>query len=70
MFLPPLIFEAAIHIRWQPFKREFPLLLMLVTVGVALAAVLVAAAMKVRFLLNHQKYQVRVEPHTVSILVN
>jgi len=45
VFLPPLIFEAAIDIRWQPFKREFPLLLMLVTVGVALAAVLVAAAM-------------------------
>lgn len=45
VFLPPLIFEAAIQIRWQPFKREFPLLLMLVTVGVALAAGLVASAM-------------------------
>ena len=45
VFLPPLIFEAAIQIRWQPFKREFPLLLMLVTIGVALAAALVAAAM-------------------------
>ena len=45
VFLPPLIFEAAIQIRWQPFKREFPLLLMLVTVGVLLAAALVAAAM-------------------------
>ncbi|MCL6683794.1 cation:proton antiporter [Sphingomonas alba] len=45
VFLPPLIFEAAIQIQWRPFKREFPLLLMLVTVGVALAAALVAAAM-------------------------
>ena len=45
VFLPPLIFEAAIQIQWKSFKREFPLLLMLVTVGVALAAVLVAAAM-------------------------
>ena len=38
VFLPPLIFEAAIQINWKPFKREFPLLLMLVTVGVLLAA--------------------------------
>lgn len=45
VFLPPLIFEAAIQIKWQPFRREFPLLLMLVTVGVVLAAALVAAAM-------------------------
>jgi CPA1 family monovalent cation:H+ antiporter len=45
VFLPPLIFEAAIQIRWKSFKREFPLLLMLVTVGVLLAAALVAAAM-------------------------
>jgi len=45
VFLPPLIFEAAIQINWKPFKREFPLLLMLVTVGVLLAAALVAVAM-------------------------
>jgi Na+:H+ antiporter len=47
VFLPPLIFEAAIQIRWQPFKREFPLLLTLVTIGVVLAAALVAVAMHV-----------------------
>jgi CPA1 family monovalent cation:H+ antiporter len=47
VFLPPLVFEAAIQIEWRSFKREFPLLLVLVTVGVALAASLVAAAMHV-----------------------
>lgn len=45
VFLPPLVFEAAIQIEWRPFRRELPLLFMLVTVGVALAALLVAAAM-------------------------
>jgi CPA1 family monovalent cation:H+ antiporter len=45
VFLPPLVFEAAIQIQWRPFKRELPVLLALVTVGVALAAALVAAGM-------------------------
>jgi CPA1 family monovalent cation:H+ antiporter len=45
VFLPPLVFEAAIQIEWRSFRREFPLLFLLVTVGVALAALLVAAAM-------------------------
>lgn len=45
VFLPPLIFEAAIQIEWRSFRREFPLLLALVTIGVSLAALLVAAAM-------------------------
>jgi CPA1 family monovalent cation:H+ antiporter len=44
-FLPPLIFEAAIQIPWRPLRRELPLLLMLVTIGVLLAAGLVAAGM-------------------------
>jgi CPA1 family monovalent cation:H+ antiporter len=44
-FLPPLIFEAAIQIPWAPFRRELPLLLLLVTVGVLLAAGVVAAGM-------------------------
>ena len=38
VFLPPLVFEAAIQIPWRPFRRELPLLLALVTVGVLLAA--------------------------------
>ncbi|MEO6580942.1 MAG: cation:proton antiporter, partial [Sphingomicrobium sp.] len=45
VFLPPLVFEAAIQIEWRAFRREFPLLLALVTIGVALAAGLVAVAM-------------------------
>jgi len=43
--LPPLIFEAAIQIPWRPFRRELPLLLVLVTIGVALAAAIIAAGM-------------------------
>lgn len=45
VFLPPLVFEAAIQIDWKPFRRELPLLMALVTVGVGLAALLVAGAM-------------------------
>jgi monovalent cation:H+ antiporter, CPA1 family len=45
VFLPPLIFEAAIQIPWRPLRREMPLLLALVTVGVAFSAGVVAAGM-------------------------
>jgi len=45
VFLPPLVFEAAIQIPWRPFRRELPVLLLLVTVGVLLAAAIVAAGM-------------------------
>src|SRR3954469_4954646 len=45
LFLPPLIFEAAIQIPWKPLRRELPLLLVLATVGVLLAAAIVAAGM-------------------------
>src|SRR4051794_32143184 len=45
IFLPPLIFEAAIQIPWAPLRRELPLLLLLVTIGVLLAAGVVAAGM-------------------------
>lgn len=45
IFLPPLIFEAAIQIPWKPFRKELPLLLLLVTVGVVLAAGVVAFGM-------------------------
>ncbi|WP_294123084.1 cation:proton antiporter [Sphingomonas sp.] len=45
VFLPPLVFEAALNIEWRSLRREFPLLLVLVTIGVVLAAILVAAAM-------------------------
>jgi CPA1 family monovalent cation:H+ antiporter len=45
LLLPPLIFEAAIQIHWRPLRREMPLLLVLVTLGVVLAAAIVAAGM-------------------------
>ena len=45
VFLPPLVFEAAIQIPWRPLKRELPLLGALVTVGVVLAAGVVAGGM-------------------------
>lgn len=45
VFLPPLIFEAAVQTPWAPFRRELPLLAALVTLGIALAAGVVAAGM-------------------------
>jgi CPA1 family monovalent cation:H+ antiporter len=45
VFLPPLIFEAAIQIPWAPLRREMPMLLALVTVGVVLSAGVVAVGM-------------------------
>jgi len=45
IFLPPLVFEAAIQIPWRPFRRELPLLIALVTFGVAIAAIVVAGGM-------------------------
>lgn len=45
VFLPPLVFEAAIQMPWRSLRRELPLLAALVTVGIALAAGVVAAGM-------------------------
>src|SRR5690348_2452260 len=45
ILLPPLIFEAALQIRWQPFRRELPVVLALAFVGVAIAAAFVATGM-------------------------
>jgi monovalent cation:H+ antiporter, CPA1 family len=45
VFLPPLVFEAALFINWQKFKEDFPLIALLATVGVALAATVTAAGM-------------------------
>ena len=45
VFLPPLVFDAAIQIPWKPFRRELPLLSVLVTAGVAIAAGVVACGM-------------------------
>src|SRR5690349_19005066 len=38
VFLPPLVFEAALQLGWSSFRRELPVTLMLAFVGVAIAA--------------------------------
>ena len=45
ILLPPLIFEAALQIRWMPFRRELPVVLALAFFGVAIAAAFVATGM-------------------------
>ena len=45
VFLPPLVFEAALFINWQQFKEDFPVIALLATVGVALAATVTAFGM-------------------------
>jgi monovalent cation:H+ antiporter, CPA1 family len=38
ILLPPLIFEAALHIQWQELRKDYWVILVLVTVGVLLSA--------------------------------
>ncbi|MFL6741360.1 MAG: cation:proton antiporter [Sphingomicrobium sp.] len=45
VFLPPLVFEAAMQLDWRRFRNELPLTLTLALFGVAIAAALVAAGM-------------------------
>jgi len=45
IFLPPLVFEAALKLDWKPFRRELPVTLLLAFVGVGIAAAVVAAGM-------------------------
>ncbi len=45
ILLPPLIFEAALHLSWKQFRREAPLVLSMAFVGTLLSALAVAAGM-------------------------
>ena len=45
VFLPPLIFEAALQLKWADFRRDLPLTATLAFPGVVIAAAFVAAAM-------------------------
>src|SRR6202790_654177 len=45
VFLPPLVFEAALFINWQQFKKDLPVVALLATVGVVLAATVTAVGM-------------------------
>ncbi len=45
VFLPPLVFEAALHLKWPAFKRDLPLTAVLAFVGVIITTGVVAAGM-------------------------
>jgi CPA1 family monovalent cation:H+ antiporter len=45
IFLPPLVFEAALQLHWKDFRRELPVTLTLAFFGVALAAAVAAAGL-------------------------
>jgi CPA1 family monovalent cation:H+ antiporter len=45
VFLPPLVFEAALFIHWRDFKKELPVVTLLATAGVVLAAAVTACGM-------------------------
>lgn len=45
IFLPPLIFEAALQLEWRAFRRELPLTAGLAFPGVVIAAIVVAGGM-------------------------
>jgi CPA1 family monovalent cation:H+ antiporter len=47
VFLPPLVFEAALQMRWRPFLRALPVTLTLASAGVAIAAACVALGLRV-----------------------
>jgi monovalent cation:H+ antiporter, CPA1 family len=46
VFLPPLVFEAALQIHWKELRRELPVVLLLATVGVCLAWGVTALGMR------------------------
>lgn len=46
VFLPPLVFEAALFIHWGEFKKELPVVGLLASVGVLLAAAVTAVGMR------------------------
>ena len=43
--LPPLLFEAAFYIHWEQLRRNFPIIVVLATLGVVLSACVTAAGM-------------------------
>ncbi len=45
IFLPPLIFEAALQLKWDDFRRDLPLTAALAFPGIVIAAAVVAACM-------------------------
>lgn len=45
-FLPPLIFEAAIHLQWRELRDDGPVIVTLATLGVGLACVVTAVGLR------------------------
>ena len=45
VFLPPLVFEAALYISWRELRQDLPVIGLLASVGVLLAATLTAIGM-------------------------
>jgi CPA1 family monovalent cation:H+ antiporter len=43
IFLPPLVFEAALHLKWPAFRANLPVTLLLAFPGVVIATAVVAA---------------------------
>jgi monovalent cation:H+ antiporter, CPA1 family len=46
VFLPPLVFEAALQIHWKELRRELPVIVTLATIGVCLSWGVVALGMR------------------------
>jgi monovalent cation:H+ antiporter, CPA1 family len=46
VFLPPLVFEAALFIHWRDFRKDLPVVALLATLGVVLAASVTALGMR------------------------
>jgi len=44
-FLPPLVYEAALYIRWRELARDLPLILTMATLGVLISAAITAWGM-------------------------
>lgn len=45
IFLPPLVYEATLYIRWQELRRDLPVIMVLATLGVLLSAAVMAVGM-------------------------
>jgi CPA1 family monovalent cation:H+ antiporter len=46
VFLPPLVFEAALQLKWSRFREQMPLTVVLAFLGVAISAAVVAMGMR------------------------
>ncbi len=42
LFVPPLVFEGALHIEWRRFRKNLPIILLMAVVGVLLGTFIVA----------------------------